>query len=255
MPPADDCGLCVRAPRGPRMRVVSLEPERERLAPPPPLPFEDVVGERERAAPREGDVVPRGVGGDTTTGALGASAGTAGAAASAVAGVDSSTSGGGVAKRGGMGGWSSSFSGGGSAKVGIGGGVNSSSFSGGGSLNAGGIGGASSAGAGAGSASASRVDAVTGVLGVGAWRDTGGTSNVAVCGASAFNSAGTGGTGGAGLGALEGIRMPGFFAASCASRISWGSIATESRLLLTRMSIGAVRFRVGILRSDSRFFR
>lgn len=173
MPPAEDCGRCVRAPRGPRIRVVSLDPDRERFAPglsPAPLPFEEDVGERERAAPRAGETVLRGVGGETTTGALGTSTGTGAAAASAVAGVDSSTSGGGVANRGGMGGWSSSFSGGGSAKEGIGRGANSSSFSGGGSLKVGCIGGASSVviAAGAGTGSGSSAGAGSGAFGVGA---------------------------------------------------------------------------------------
>lgn len=62
---------------------------------------------------------------------------------------------------------------------------------------------------------------------------------------------GKGGKGGAGLAALF---IAGFFATICASRSSRGSMPTESLLLLKRKSTGAVRLRIGTLRSDSRFF-
>ena len=251
-PTLPDCGRAVRAPRGPRKRDASPEDERDRFVPTRSMGelTDDPVGDLDRL----GDGEARdGVGGATLTGTTGDSTGGGvGIAGGGGGGIDSSTS----------------VSAGGSINLGIGG---SSSVSGGGSLNTG-IGGAVSnsppeaggAGAGAGTSGGGGGTLNTGLVttcgasttGSGLGTTTGGTS-------AAAGNGGSGGGGGislpiamgAGLGARDEGLMLGFFATSCASRISRVSAPTESLLLLIRMSIGAVRFLNGIFRSDSRFLR
>ena len=209
------------------------------------LPTDEFVGERERL-PVElgerdlaGEGEPRGVAGETVTGTEGDSSGGSGmlTGAGAGAGASGSTSGGGSTNLG-IGG-ASSVSGGGSLKTGIGGGAFGSSLG-----AAGGAGAAVGAGVSTGTAGAAST----------------GAGDLAGSGTGANDSgAGAGGKGGssgrAGLGAREDGRMLGFFATSCASRISLVSAPIESLLLLIRMSIGAVRFLKGIFLSDSRFLR
>ena len=140
--------------------------------------------------------------------------------------------------------------------MGIGGGLKSSSVSGGGSLKTGIGGGAFGSSSTVGGGAGARLGVGANTTGSGALASTAGIGEGAVAVADAgevdvFEAAEVGGCG------LVG-RILGFRILICSSRISRVSISvptTESRLLLIRISIIAVLFRVGSFLSDSRFLR
>ena len=255
----------LRAPRGPRRREDSPEPERARFAPAPVPAAKRSLGDMGEAFPLGGERERAdaesefGVGGETLTGTLSLLVlllllvSVAGGREDVTEGT-SSTSGGGSAKRGIGGGAMSSFSGGGSLKTaGIGGGAVRSSAAGVG-LNT---------NEGAGEASGTGI--TTSTIFFSSPFDSGGGMIASALGTLSLASlpflASLLGAllclpEGFGLPERDDGRMLGFLAIICSSKISRVSmLATESLDLLIRMSTGRVCLRSGIFRSDSRFLR
>lgn len=284
-PPPPLCGAPrpARARRGPRIAPACAEPVREidvfpeprtmSSAPLPAAPCTCGDGLRDDPIPGEAPPLARfcGVGGITCVVRAGGMPGEDLMldVADIITSESSDVSGGGSAKagRGGR----SSISGGGSLKVGLGGRL---SNSGGGSLNDGLWRGGSNGGGGGGAANTGG-----GGGGVIAFPKTGGGGG-RTKGAAEDTTLGTKGGGGgtaagAGLGAVTGgggggailllldtsdcVRIwpasEGFCATCCATSSCWASAPTDILLLLKRISMGAVRFLTGTLRSDSRFLR